>query len=83
MTNEQLIDRIKELGAGHYREVRMLEDGCIVGIGDLMFTRAIYMDMSPSGFGRRFCFEDRALADEQFKQLNNEDQEPVGWIARR
>lgn len=83
MTNDELVANIIRMGEGSYREVRTLEDGTIVGIGDLMFTRAIYMDMSPSGFGRRFCFEDKALADKQFKQLNNEDQEPVGWIARR
>ena len=83
MTNQQLIDHIMELGAGAYREVRMLEDGTIVGIGNLMFTRAIYMDMHGAGWGRRFCFEDRALADEQYLALTTGDDEPTGWIARR
>lgn len=83
MTNQELMDRIMELGAGSYREVRMLEDGCIVGIGNLMFTRAIYMDMHADGWGRRFCFKDRALADAEYQRLTTGDEEPVGWIARR
>jgi hypothetical protein len=41
------------------------------------------MDMNPHGWGRRFCFEDRALADAEFAKLTSEDVEPVGWIARR
>jgi hypothetical protein len=83
MTNEKLIERIKTLGGGAYREVRALADGTIVGIGELMFTRAIYMDMHAWGWGRRFCFEDKALADKEYARLSDGDQEPSGWIARR
>lgn len=83
MTNEKLIERIKALGGGAYREVRALADGTIVGIGELMFTRAIYMDMHAWGWGRRFCFEDKALADKEYERLTDGDQEPSGWIARR
>lgn len=81
--DQGLMDRIMHLGAGAYREVRMLDDGCIVGIGDLMFTRAIYMDMNANGWGRRFCFEDRELANKEYTRLTDGDQEPTGWIARR
>ena len=83
MTNNELIEHIKELGAGSYREVRALEDGTIVGIGELMFTRAIYMDMHAWGWGRRFCFENKTLADSEFAKLASGDDEPEGWIARR
>ncbi len=81
MNDSELLARIKELGA--YRDVRLLQDGAIIAIGDLMFTRAIYMDVDLNGWGRRFCFEDRALADTEFQRLENDDQEPTGWIARR
>jgi hypothetical protein len=81
MTDDELLARIKTLGA--YREVRLLADGSIIAIGDLMFTRAIYMDVDLNGWSRRFCFENRALADTEFQRLENEDQEPTGWIARR
>jgi hypothetical protein len=81
MTDSELLAHIESLG--DYREVRLLEDGSIVAIGDLIFTRAIYMDVHPVGWGRRFCFEDKALADSEFQRLQSEDEEPVGWIARR
>jgi hypothetical protein len=81
MTDSELLAHIESLG--DYRDVRLLPDGSIIAIGDLMFTRAIYMDVNPDGWGRRFCFEDRALADTEFQRLESEDQEPTGWIARR
>jgi hypothetical protein len=81
MTDSELLAHIESLG--DYREVRLLPDGSIIAIGDLMFTRAIYMDVSPDGWGRRFCFQDQFLADAEFHRLESEDQEPVGWIARR
>ena len=81
MTDAELIDALKEDGA--YLDVRLLEDGSIVAIGNLLFTRAIYMDVDRLGWGRRFCFEDKALATAEYNKLTNGDQEPVGWIARR
>ena len=81
MTNEELLEEIKTLG--DYQDVRALDDGTIVGMGNLMFTKAIYMDLNLYGWGRRFCFQDRALADAEFKKLQTGEEEPVGWIARR
>jgi hypothetical protein len=81
MTNEELLEEIKTLG--DYQDVRALDDGTIVGMGNLMFTKAIYMDLNLYGWGRRFCFQDRALADAEFKKLQTGEQEPAGWIARR
>ncbi len=81
MTDAELLAQIKELGA--YRDVRLLDDGSIIAIGELMFTRAIYMDVNQDGWGRRFCFQDKPLADKEFQRLSNEDTEPSGWIARR
>jgi hypothetical protein len=81
MTDNKLLEEIKALG--DYLDVRALEDGTIVGMGNLMFTKAIYMDLNLYGWGRRFCFKDRALADAEFKKLQTGEQEPAGWIARR
>lgn len=83
MTNEELIAEINRMGEGSYRELRMLEDETIVGIGELMFTTAIYMDMHLYGWGRRYCFENRELAEHEFKQLVSGNDNPVGWVARR
>ena len=81
MTDYQLLEEITKLG--DYIEVKQLADGTIVGLGNLLFTRAIYVDMDLYGWGKRFCFEDRQLATEQFRQLTSGDSEPVGWVARR
>ena len=83
MTDQELVAKIREWGGKSYKDVRLLDDGTIVGIGDLMFTRAIYMDMNAIGWGRRFCFEDRALADAEYAKITSGDDEPTGWIARR
>jgi hypothetical protein len=83
MNDEALLDRIRELGCGGYQVVSYLKDGTIIGLGDLMFTRAIYMDMDLNGWGKRFCFENKDRAVEEFAKLQTGDDEPTGWIARR
>jgi hypothetical protein len=83
MTPEQLADEVLRLGGGGYRETKVLADGSVAAIGDLLFTRAIFLGCSEWGFARRFCFEDRALADQRFKELASEDDEPTGFTARR
>ena len=79
--DEKLVQRIKALG--EYWLVRTLEDGTIIGMGGLMFTTAIYMDLDLNGWGRRFCFKDVDLAVEEYAKLKTGDDEPTGWIARR
>ena len=79
--DETLRQRIKQLG--NYLVVDFLRDGTIIGMGDLMFTRAIYMDMDLNGWGKRFCFEDKDRAVEEYMKLKTGDDEPTGWVARR
>lgn len=79
--DETLRQRIQQLG--NYLVVDFLRDGTIIGLGDLMFTRAIYIDLDLYGWGKRFCFEDRDLAVEEYMKLKTGDDEPTGWVARR
>lgn len=79
--DEELRQRIQQLGG--YRVVDFLRDGTIIGLGDLMFTRAIYIDLDLNGWGKRFCFEDKDRAVEEYAKLQTGDDEPTGWIARR
>lgn len=81
MSDETLLAEIKDFG--DYDDVQKLDDGTIIGIGNLLFTRAIYMDLNLYGWGRRFCFEDRPLADKEYAKLRSGDDEPSGWVARR
>lgn len=79
--DEELRQRIQQLG--NYLVVDFLNDGTIIGMGDLMFTRAIYIDMDLYGWDKRFCFEDRDLAVEEYAKLKTGDDEPKGYVARR
>jgi len=76
---EALVDELRP----HYREIRVLADGSIAATVDLLFTRAICLSLDRHGYGGRFCFDDRALADRRFHELTSEDDVPEGHIARR
>jgi len=79
MTNEL----IAWLAGQGYENLRQLEDGTVVGTYELMFTRAIFIDLTYTGFDKRFCFQDRELALEEIAKLQTGDDEPTGYIARR
>lgn len=79
--DEALRSRIQQLG--NYLVVDFLRDGTIIGLGDLMFTRAIYIDLDLYGWGKRFCFEDKDLAVAEYMKLQTGDDEPTGLVARR
>lgn len=83
MTNEELAKEVMRLGDGSYKQVKVLADGSIAAIGDLLFTRAIYLGCNDTGWSSRFCFENRALADQRFGELASEDDVPEGYTARR
>ena len=68
---------------GGYRAARVLTDGSIAATLDLIFTRAICLGVTRWGWENRFCFEDRALANLRFAELQSEDDVPTGFIARR
>lgn len=75
--------RIADAIRGNYIAVRILPDGSVAALRDLLYTRAIFLGCDICGYARRFCFEDRALADQRFAELVSEDDEPAGWVARR
>ena len=81
MSTDELVAYIRK--HGEYREVRALDDGSIAALGELMYTRAIYLGLDRYGYSARFCFENRALAKAEFDKLKTEDDEPQGCIARR
>lgn len=81
MTPSEFEAEVQRLGL--YDRIRTLEDGTVVAMRELMFTRAIFFDCDLTGFDKRFCFKDAELADAEFDRLVDIDSEPVGWIARR
>lgn len=82
-TSQSFLDDIKAMGGGSYQDVRQLDDGTIVGIGRLLYTTAIYMDLSLWGWGQRFCYDKAELAVAEYRKLQTGNDEPEGWIARR
>ena len=80
-TEDEYLAQVKELGG--YLAVRRLSDGTIAALGDLMFTRAIYMGCDLCGWSHRFCFADRALAVARFARIETAKDEPAGFVARR
>lgn len=66
-----------------YMEVRVLDDGTVAALHDLMYTRAIHLDVDMHGWGRRRCFSDRDLATRVFRSLHSADDPIEGHIASR
>ena len=60
-----------------------LPDGTVSGVGDLIFTRAIYMGLTEDSWSHRFCFEDRQRPFIELVGLQAVSDEPVGYVARR
>lgn len=82
MKTEPDLELVEELRP-QYFDVRVLSDGSIAALHDLMYTRAILLGCTRFGFERRFCFENKSLADKRFTELTSEDDNPEGFIARR
>lgn len=68
---------------GDYQNLRMLDDGTIVGTGKLMYTTALYVGITDTGFERRYCYKDLAALKTSLQSLKTIDDEPQGWIAKR
>ena len=67
-----------------YQDLRVLADGSIVGTVDLLFTRAVCMDLDWWGVGQRWCYEDRALARQACQALVSGNDTPLaGFVASR
>ena len=88
MTNHDVImakakELIPMLESEGYSDLRILDDGTIVGTSELAYTRAVYIGLNNVSWERRFCFSDRELATEECVKLKTSDDEPVGYIATR
>lgn len=66
-----------------YMAARVLPDGSVAALLQLVYTRAICLGCIREGWATRFCFEDQKLADRRFAALASEDDEPAGYVARR
>lgn len=77
---EELLEWLAEEG---YRNLRVLDDGTICGTIDLMYIRALFIDLTFHGWEKRFDFKDRLRAELELKNLKSAKDEPTGFIAKR
>lgn len=63
--------------------VRVLPDGSIAALFDLIYTRSILLGIDRHGWSKRFCFAERGLAYRRFQELQSEDDVPEGYIDSR
>lgn len=66
-----------------YLEVRKLDDGNYIGLGKLIFTTAIYVDLDAIGYHKRYCFKDSDVAKREFEKMSSVEDEPTGYLAKR
>ena len=66
-----------------YLDVRVLPDGSVAALCELLYTRSVILGCTQDSWARRFCFKDRALATKRFGELQSEDDVPEGFIATR
>ena len=64
-------------------QVRVLPDGTVAMLQRQLFTHSIALGCHRGGWAKRFCFEDRPLAERRFDELRSEDDVPPGHIASR
>ena len=77
---EQIAEFVKQQGD---LAVSILPDNSVAALVELLFTRAIILGCTQGSWAHRFCFNDRELAVERFLELQSEDDEPQGFVARR
>lgn len=71
------------MGTGDCLDVRVLADGSVAYMVDLIYTRSIALGCHGDGWSKRYCFEDRELANRRFDALQSEDDVPEGFVATR
>lgn len=83
MTFDEANELARALESDEGYVCRVLPDNSVACMVDLMFTKAIILGVSRDSWKRRFCFEDRALAEQRFSELQSGYDEPAGYVARR
>ena len=81
IVHESIIDVLEDEG---YENLRVLDDGTIIGTGKLIFTTPLYVDLSRSGWGERYCYQIEELALQALGSMQSGEDEPLsGFVATR
>ena len=76
---QALADELKR----DYPFTRVLPDNSVACVCPLITTTSLILGCTRAGWAKRFCFESSTLALRRFAELQSEDDEPAGYIARR
>ena len=80
MTESKLLEELSV----DYQNIRVLDDGTIIGTHRLMFTHALHIGLNACGWERRYCYPSEKLAIEACNELKSMDDEPLlGYVAKR
>ena len=71
------------LQLNNHRCARVLEDGTVAALYQILYTTAICTNIGWTGYMGRFCFESADRAWQELQLLQACDDEPAGWIAKR
>lgn len=75
---------LKYLRDNGYKDLKVLENGTVVGTCDLMFTRGLCVGLDWLSWESRYCYEDRELASRAAAAYVDDDELPLpGYIATR
>lgn len=67
-----------------YDNIRVLDDGTIIATIELLYTRAVVIDLNDFGYDKRYCYSDRELATAACLALTSGDETPLaGFVATR
>jgi hypothetical protein len=81
MSNATLLAFLREQ---KFQNLRVLDNGTIIGTIDLMFTRSLCVGLGWDSWEARYCYPDRELATMASYALIDDDHPPLpGYIATR
>jgi len=78
---EALARHLEEKNDGY--TCRVLNDGSIACMFDLLFSRAIVLGVHSMGYETRYCFESKRVAAFKFAQLRTRHEKLDGYVAKR
>lgn len=80
----KMSELLDSLDANGYTNLRTLDDGCVVGVGALIFTYALYIELDYFSWERRYCYKTYEEAVAACNALTTSDDEPKGsYVAFR
>ena len=66
-----------------YFKTRSLSDGRRIGLGNLLFTTGLYVDIDEIGYSHRYCYPSSVDALLAFQNWDGAGHPPGNWLVRK